>query len=209
MSEGNKKEIDMPTGYTAAVGEGKVTEFREFAMTCVRAMGVCVTMRDDPSDAAIPDKFEPSDYHEKALAEARKRLKSAYLLSDAECDAAAERSFNEAVAYREKAIREQLETKARYEAMLVKVRSWMPPTSEHANFKAFMDEQLTTSIGFDCSTSYYEKMPERLAAAEWRQKEVESAERDVAYHLEKHQDEIKRANERTEWMRQLRASLNQ
>lgn len=37
----------MPTGYTASVQEGKVTEFRDFAMECARAFGALVMMRDE------------------------------------------------------------------------------------------------------------------------------------------------------------------
>jgi hypothetical protein len=36
----------MPTGYTAAIGEG--IEFDKFVMQCARAMGACVMMRDEP-----------------------------------------------------------------------------------------------------------------------------------------------------------------
>lgn len=48
----------MPTGYTADVQSGKVTDFAEYAMNCARAFGALVLMRDDPSDADIPERFE-------------------------------------------------------------------------------------------------------------------------------------------------------
>jgi len=60
----------MPTGYTYPVVEGKITEFSDFALSCARAFGALITMRDDPHDTPIPETFEPSDYNAKKLAEA-------------------------------------------------------------------------------------------------------------------------------------------
>ena len=64
----------MPTGYTASVADGRVTEFAPFALQCARAMGALIMMRDEPHDAPIPERFEASDYYSKSLAEARERL---------------------------------------------------------------------------------------------------------------------------------------
>ena len=44
-------------------------DFKSFAMTCARAMGACVTIRDEPFDAPIPT-IKPSDYNAKAKLEA-------------------------------------------------------------------------------------------------------------------------------------------
>jgi hypothetical protein len=57
----------MPTGYTAAVADGTITEFPDFAMQCARAFGTLVLMRDEPQDAAIPEKFEPAGRDKGAM----------------------------------------------------------------------------------------------------------------------------------------------
>jgi hypothetical protein len=68
----------MPTGYTADVQNGTVTELRDFALSCARAFGACIMMRDDPPGTPIPDQFEPSSYYriecEKAQAELSRLL---------------------------------------------------------------------------------------------------------------------------------------
>ena len=64
----------MPTGYTADVMDGKVTDFKLFAMQCARAFGALVIMRDEPLNAEIPDEFSPSNYHFQELEQARERL---------------------------------------------------------------------------------------------------------------------------------------
>ncbi len=67
----------MPTGYTADIAKG--ITFQQYAWSCARAFGALVMMRDEPSDAPIPEAFTPSDYHVKALAEARAKLAGAGL----------------------------------------------------------------------------------------------------------------------------------
>jgi hypothetical protein len=47
----------MPTGYTAPIADGMT--FEQFALGCARAFGALVTMRDEPSDAPIPERLEP------------------------------------------------------------------------------------------------------------------------------------------------------
>jgi hypothetical protein len=62
----------MPTGYTAAIADD--ITFDEFVMGCAaRGMGALV-MRNEPASALIPERFEPSDYHTKKIAEANATL---------------------------------------------------------------------------------------------------------------------------------------
>lgn len=63
----------MPTGYTADVADGKITDFVEYALQCARAFGACIMLRDEPISSEIPE-FQPSDYNANALAEAEKTL---------------------------------------------------------------------------------------------------------------------------------------
>lgn len=62
----------MPTGYTANVHDG--ITFEQFVWQCARGMGALVTMRDEPTGAPIPERFEPSDYNAKRLQEAKDEL---------------------------------------------------------------------------------------------------------------------------------------
>lgn len=53
----------MPTGYTVGIADGKITTFEQYAMTCARAFGALVMMRDDPFDAPIPEEIKVADYY--------------------------------------------------------------------------------------------------------------------------------------------------
>ena len=69
----------MPTGYTLELYDGKDITFEEFVLKCARAFGALINMRDEPRDAPIPERFEPSYYHLKELIKAKsgqKKLKN-------------------------------------------------------------------------------------------------------------------------------------
>lgn len=195
----------MPTGYTADVGDGKVTEFPDFAMRCARAFGATITMRDDSPDATIPDEFEPSDYNARALVKARERLAELQAMDRDAIREAANAAYVEALSYYRKSVKDRADTRANYEAMLDKVLAWEPPTPDHAEMKAFMVQQLEESIRFDCG--YEPEPPTRETPEEWHEEQVQRAERDIEYHAKGDREERERAAGRTEWVRALRASL--
>lgn len=196
----------MPTGYTADVQSGKVTEFKDFAMQCARAFGALIEMRDEPSNAEIPDEFKPSDYHKKALKNAVIELSR--LKSLTKEGASVERDVEEAKRIERRTSREdeRVEQKRRYQEMLHKVNTWSPPSGEHVEMKNFMQDQLLKSIDFDCSPSSYDESP-IPDAAEWLSDAIKEAENSVKYHKEQYDKEIDRTNKRNEWIRLLRGSL--
>jgi hypothetical protein len=194
----------MPTGYTAAVAEG--ISFEQFVMRCARAMGALVMMRDEPSDAPIPERFEPSTYSAGKLAEARAELERLDALTPEQVAA-------EAAAYHAGALQrwtertdKRHEQREQYEAMLDKVRTWAPPSTDHIGFKDFMVSQLTQTIDFDCGGTW-DKEPEELSAAAWLGQQVREAQKNVAYHTKANAEEIERTESRNKWIADLRASL--
>jgi len=195
----------MPTGYTADVQSGKVTTFPEFALQCARAFGALVLMREDPANAPIPNEFKPSDYHIKALDDAREKLAALSAMSSAERDEASSKDNAEKLASWEKYEAEKAEHKQRYEAMLAKVEAWEPPTPDHTNLKIFMTQQITKSISFDCG--FARPKPTPATTDDWFAAAVKQASWDVSYHTKENAKEIERANGRTEWVRALRQSL--
>lgn len=196
----------MPTGYTCSVQSGETTEFADFAMTCARAFGACISMRDSPSDAEIPSEFKPSSHHKERLAESRAELAKILAMTDREIAAAAEADYAEQVdAHRARALRRQTE-KARYEAMLAKVAAWTPPTSEHIGLKDFMLEQLRSSIDHDCDGSY-DAAPVLKTEWQWKENALERVERGIGYHTKSDAEEVERARGRTQWVSDLRKSL--
>lgn len=196
----------MPSGYTAPVQDGTITEFREFALSCARAFGALITMRDDPADAPIPEKFEPSTgYYDGALERARRALAEVEGMPLDECEREAAAQHRHALEDRRKRQAEKDVVRQRYEAMLAKVEAWEPPSPEHVEMKAFMAKQLRESIDWDCTV--YGEEPERISGTEWREQMLAKARRDIEYHTEERRKEIERVEGRNRWVQQLRESL--
>lgn len=196
----------MPTGYTHAVQDGKVTEFADFAMLYARAFGACVALRD--SNGPIPERFEPDTrYHDESLARAETRLAELRGMSLPAIREAAQQEHAAKVKSSDEYAARMRGWRQRYEAMLLKVEAWQPPSSDHAQLKQFMSDQLRESISFDCSEPEKADMPAKLEPADWHAKELERAEWDRSYHTQKRAEEIARTEQRNRWLAQLRSSL--
>jgi hypothetical protein len=196
----------MPTGYTAKLMESGQT-FQDFVMQCARAFGACVMMRDDPMDAPIPERFEPSDYNVKRLAEAKAALARLQAMTNEDKIAFGESRKAESIASSEKWLAKEIEQNKRLEEMEASVNKWTPPSADHTELKSFMLQQIGVSKN---STDYIEKsMAETRAKSpmDFYAEAVAGANRDIEYNTKGHAEEVERANSRTEWVRQLRESI--
>lgn len=88
--------------------------------------------------------------------------------------------------------------------MLAEAEGWKPPTDEHRELKKFMTEQLTSSIKNDCWDA---DEPAAVVASDYRDQRLAEAQRSVEYHSREYDAEVFRAIGRSEWLRDLRASL--
>lgn len=196
----------MPTGYTAAIADN--ITFNDFAMQCARAMGALVMMRDEPTGAPIPDKFEPSDYHTKKIAEANATIERLAGMTKIEAEHSANDAYDAAIAAQAAAILRNDTLREKYSAMLAKVEAWEPPSAAHDGFKKFMSEQITSSISFDCDNRYYrDQMHTKMTGADWMAQEEAKARKDIAYHEAENAKEIGRTEGRNRWVKELRDSL--
>jgi len=196
----------MPTGYTAELME-KGQTFHEFIMGCSRAFGALITMRDDPKDAMIPKRFEPSNYHAKSITESLGELAKLKSMTDKEKLAFGQAEKDEDIKSIERRFEKQRVENKRLEAMEANVRAWNPPTYDHRGLKDFMLEQINISKNdsryIQTSLDAAIDKPEMVYYVE----AVSNASHNIKYHTEENDKEIKRANERTEWVRQLRLSI--
>lgn len=197
----------MPTGYTAMIGEG--ADFKQFVWSCARGMGALIDMRDMPSDAPIPDRFEVSSYHPERIA----ALEAELVELDATDIVEFERKINEEytieVANAQERRRKNTELLTKYEAMLAKVEAWTPPTEDHKGFKAFMIQQIQSSIDFDCNSryDYSPKPPDSTPTNVQFAKRRQSILTEIDYHKTKYREELERNEERNQWVKALRDSL--
>ncbi len=193
----------MPTGYTYQVESGEMTELAPFVMTCARAFGALVMMRDEPLDAPIPDAFLPSEYATKRVADARAELDAAMSMTIEQAAEANKAAHAQGVARAQQERARTIEQQARYAAMRAKVVAWTPPTDDHAGLKAFMLEQIDTSARHP----YMPEDPAPMDAEAYMYGRCANAAQTLARALKDLDAEVQRARERTEWVRALRESL--
>ena len=203
----------MPTGYTAPVQDGKITEFSDFALNCARAFGALILLRDSDTSLETTKRFidngsylENSTYNEERIRKATERIAELRRMSDEEVLACAQSEANDVVRRnRERAVQTQTE-RARYENMLDKVKAWTPPTEDHVSFKNFMIEQLEGSIDFDC-TPYQQPVPE--VSLKWRDDQIAMEERSLELAVKNIQESRKRDASRKAWIEGLINSLEE
>jgi predicted RNA-binding protein with PUA-like domain len=198
----------MPTGYTADVQSGKVTEFADFALQCARNFGALILMRDEPHGTPIPDEFKPSTYNQKAADENEAEINRLRALGAAGVQEEYDREYKGLCAQHEKARAARREEKQRYEAMVAKVNEWKPPSFKHEGMKKFMLEQLQSSIAWDCSDTYESPLPKREDASVWLARTISRLYASIERNRKSQLEENERTAERNLWVKQLRESLS-
>jgi len=202
----------MPTGYTAPIQDG--ISFKEFVMSCARAFGALILMRDGPSDAPIP-VFKPDSHHKNELERAGKKLGRLNKMTVGKAFKMAKRKarinfLDEKEYYRER-IKESKDLRKKYQDMLAQVRTWQPPTKNHCGLKRFMIQQIKSSINFDCIDDYYEGKDllnsEPLPPGSFLAAMLQKLSEDIRYHSKEWRKEVKRSKERNEWVGALLKSL--
>jgi hypothetical protein len=199
----------MPTGHTAGIENGMT--FEEFVWSCARSFGALVMMRDDPSDAPIPKAFKPSTYQKEELERTEKEIKKVRLMSVEECEEIANKDFIKRKKELEGYIKKAQALRGKYERMLTAVNAWQPPSEDHQALKAFMIEQLQSSIEHDCDSPYYERelknIRKPVLGAQWKKEKIANLEHDIVYYAEEYKKETERTDGRNKWISELRESL--
>lgn len=195
----------MATGYTEILSGYDVT-FEAFALRCARAMGACVTLREEALDVPIPAKLVPSTYHADRAEEARTALRALEALTIEQCDARAIAEHEAEVRHYGEMVARVSSLKGRYARMRDMVSAWAPPTPEHEGLRTFMIQQLDESI-----RSCFDPTPPTpvKTGAEWRAERAARHRDNIAYHAREHANEVARTDSRNEWLDLLRASLKE
>ncbi len=199
----------MPTGYTDGVSDGTITTFEEYALTCARAFGACVTLRDEPLNGDIPE-FTVDEYYKRWVDETKTELER---FSNLTHDQLVE-EYNNDIANRQaraaqaaSAIEDRKLQQRRYEMMLARAKLFKPPTGSHIEFGKFIVEQLKQSIAY-CGTRSYDNMT--IPSFEvWQVEKLDQLKSNAEYAVQSYEDEVKRVASRNEWVRNLRKAIKE
>lgn len=194
----------MPTGYTAPVMEGKITDVKDFATTCARAFGAFIHQRDD-SPAAELRYPEPPDnsFYTESLAKAKSDSLKWSSTTEEERYAQWSDYVREQEIARHNSLAALSEKRARYEKMLAQVVAIEVP-SNLESFKQFMIDQLNESIKFDCGdgrfeNDYYKSLP----FYKWCEEKDKRMIRDVIFYTEQLNKERKRYEEQVRYINDM------
>ena len=201
----------MPTGYTAPIYKGEDITFEQFANSCLRNFGICQRFEGkypNLSRYEIPDNIYPSDYYKKKYEEAKAEYEKHLATPKTKEELEAEYIVyvNGVIKGNEDRVKKNEALKNRYNAMLSKVRSWIPPSEDYKCIKDFMENQLTDSLDFDCSHVYVENI---IPKDEWIQKQANRTDlmESIMYNLEHYNKEVIAAEKDTQWLKTFSESI--
>ena len=199
----------MPTGYTADVQDGNITELKDYALLCARAFGPLIHMRDDSLDTPISEPDEESWYNTEALKKAKDALYDMYNSTNEDLQSLLEEEYSN----QEKSRLNQLEKirvhRNHYENMLSKVHNWEPPTKDHVELKKFMINQLNESVNFDCNDEeYYDNPSEEMNLSDWFDENQENYLWRIDYHEKRIEERSEKTEDKKIWIKNLKESFS-
>ena len=201
----------MPTGFTAPIYDGEDITFEQFANSCLRNFGIYTRFEGkypNLSRYEIPDKICPNDFYkkryEKAKAEYEKHLATPKTKEELETEYII--YVNGVIKGNEDRVKKNEALKIRYNAMLSKVRSWIPPSEDYKGIKDFMKSQLIESLDFDCRHVYVENI---IPKDEWIQKQSNRTDliESMKYNLEQYNKSVVAAEKDTQWLKTFSESI--
>ena len=198
----------MATGYTHDIREGKLTEFKDFALQCARAVGACIHQRDDDA-SDLPKKREISDHHLKELINTEKEHQHFLSLTDEEILRMGKVQYENECKDRIKRQAQRQVYKERYLNMLESVDNWTPPSDDHLDYKEFMIRQLTDSLEWDCKDRDDTLPVPREDVEELKKEEMERYRWSYKYHTEGYQKECESVKRQNKWIDDLYESVNE
>jgi hypothetical protein len=200
----------MPTGYTAYIENGEVTNAKDFLTLCLRAFGVCSSMRDESFIKQIPEEFKPNDYYFNAIKKAKKDIDDIMEITDEDLAIKILKERSSSIESYEKSIYDNDKKKKAYKEILHKIKCWEVP-KKYLSIKEFAIEQIEMSQE-QLDTDFYEKelekiRQEEISVQEYRAKKLNQLSDMLAYNSKCLQAEIKNIEEKNEFLRGFRESI--
>lgn len=200
----------MPTGYTASIEDGAITNAKDFILLCTRAFGVAMEIRDEPLSTPTPTEFKPNiKYHKEQLEKELAEMDRLLNISDEDFHKEMVELRENAIKSATKRLKSSQELDAKYEAILKDIKAWDPP-EEYKELKDFAIKQIEISRpDLEWQKKHIEKCmiedPDDFAKKDL----LDSCKWSIEYHQKEIKDEIDRAEAKTKFMKDLIESLKQ
>lgn len=189
----------MPTGYTASVVDGEMTELKDFAKLCVRAFGGFIHMRDHPFDAELQTEVPTrSSYYDKEIEELKKNIEYFKNVEDVRILSHQEGYIIDAKRIRDEYREKSQQQNARLEAMRVKVLNWKEADPALRDF--MLDQLKISSTGDDDSFDLIYPVPEVLSAEDYRRDRLSMNEKHLERAIRYREESIASHKNKQEWV---------
>lgn len=203
----------MATKHAKKVLTGEVQDLLEFALECAPMVGSFFREEDlnpDTKEVKV-DEFFYEDLRRKSS-----RLELLELATDEDLSAEIQAKFHEAKEQEEKREAQRLVALARYRSMIAQVESWAPAESKlNSELKRFMLDQLRISMEHDCEgrmVSTFDTEAQLDLSSEalhsYREHQLGQARFSVSRAKIALENQEKRAQEKNEWLQELRESMS-
>lgn len=201
----------MPTGYTAPVEDGEVTDLKAFALLCARGFGVALEQRDEPVENPIRalnlDDDSTVQYYSGRLQKDIDELRRLNSLNVKDRETEFYTYFAECERRAMEAKTDYLTKIARYNDMIDKVEAW--DVSKYnsellTNLKKFMLNQL--DIGKPSDYSEY-CLPKYKSPVEYVSGRILEVNKSIEYAVKAIDERKERIQEQNESLDQLRKAL--
>ena len=200
----------MPTGYTAKIIEGEITDFKDFAKLCIRNFGATMHMRDDSLDSEyIPD--EVPDFYKNNIKKSEEKIDEIKKMSDEDIiNMENDRILDEIKYYKDK-IEHIKKSYKILNDMLKKAKNFKLPSDDYFHYRSFLIEQLESTINQDCDIEYYEKnlndLNKEYGTIKYpdiiRNEHIKNIENDIIYYKKTYNEQKKRVERNNKWVKEL------
>lgn len=193
----------MPTGYTAALTKRNYNLKQWLLNDVIRAIGVCVMLRDESSDlncnqirAKLVEHVEYAEKQKAKLTEVVERHKQYLNMSATAWLTSFTAESSRVREENEKRKQEHVDGHRAHEKALSKLRLLLAKAEGEVTVGVlkFAADQVNSAIGFDFNSCYQEKEYSDVTA--YRAAKIQEAEREIKYTQENVNECLKRAQER-------------
>jgi hypothetical protein len=200
----------MPTGYTAKIIEGEITDFKDFAKLCIRNFGATIHMRDDSLDSDYtPD--EVPNFYLKNIESSEKKLELIEKKSDEEIINDLNKDILNDIKYYEEKIAKMKIVCKRLNDMYKKALNFKLLSDDYLNYKLFLIDQLKTTIEYDCDIEYYEKHLKELNERYKSKKDpniirdeiITELRKDIKYYKNTYNEQKTRVKKANDWVQKI------
>lgn len=176
-----------------------MSEFTDFVWECARHF----VEFDDP-EHPLPTEFSPNPYYAECMAAGEMELNRFLTFTLEEARVEMEREYAIRLREFEYLNTEYQKSMARYKELRRQVRGWKPPTADHASLKVFMLEKLDEKYRWDFGPIRPEPVSD---FDEWYEQRLLYLKNDLERRRKNYQDEFESCAKKTEWVRELKKSL--